>query len=381
MGRLGERPENSAGRFGGKAEYMGPIREWFRRQLNDPQIVGLSLVLLLGFLVVVVFGHMLATVLASLMLVYLLEGTVNQLQRFGTPRLLSVTLVFLVFSAFLLLLLFTIMPLLSRQIAQLVEQLPNMISRGQASIELLPQKYPHLFSEDQVDALIGAVRRETISMGQRLLASFSFQSVVALFTLLIYLVLMPMLVFFFLKDKDRLLGWVRHYVLPRELGLTHKVWREVDRQIGNYIRGKFIEIGIVWLATYLAFLVMDLQFALLLAVLVGLSVIIPYIGAIVVTVPVVLIAYFQWGFNSTFVYLVIVYTVIQTLDGNVLVPVLFSEVVNLHPVAIIVAILIFGGVWGFWGVFFAIPLATLIQAVLHAWPTGGAEQSEPDSTP
>jgi putative permease len=60
--------------------------------------------------------------------------------------------------------------------------------------------------------------------------------------------------------------------------------------------------------------------------------------------------------------------VLQALDGYLLVPLLFSEVVNLHPVAIIIAILVFGGLWGFWGVFFAIPLATLVNAVLHAWP-------------
>jgi len=62
------------------------------------------------------------------------------------------------------------------------------------------------------------------------------------------------------------------------------------------------------------------------------------------------------------------YAVIQLLDGNVLVPVLFSEVVSLYPVAIIIAVLVFGGIWGFWGVFFAIPLATLVNAVLRAWP-------------
>ena len=64
-----------------------------------------------------------------------------------------------------------------------------------------------------------------------------------------------------------------------------------------------------------------------------------------------------------------VYLVIQALDGNVLVPFLFSEAVNLHPVAIILAVLFFGGIWGVWGVFFAIPLATLIKAVISAWPT------------
>ena len=64
----------------------------------------------------------------------------------------------------------------------------------------------------------------------------------------------------------------------------------------------------------------------------------------------------------------IAYAIIQALDGNVLVPLLFSEALDLHPVAIIVAIVVFGGLWGFWGIFFAIPLATVVQAVLKAWP-------------
>ena len=80
---------------------------------------------------------------------------------------------------------------------------------------------------------------------------------------------------------------------------------------------------------------------LLLGLLVGLSVLIPYVGAVAVTVPVAVIAYFQWGFTSDYAWLIGAYFVIQALDGNVLVPLLFSEVVNLHPVAIIVAILVY----------------------------------------
>jgi len=84
--------------------------------------------------------------------------------------------------------------------------------------------------------------------------------------------------------------------------------------------------------------------------------------------PIAFVAYFQWGWGWSFGQVMIAYAVIQALDGNVLVPLLFSEALNLHPVAIIVAILVFGGLWGFWGVFFAIPLATVVQAVLKAWP-------------
>jgi len=110
------------------------------------------------------------------------------------------------------------------------------------------------------------------------------------------------------------------------------------------------------------------NYAMLLSVVVGLSGLVPYVGATVVTIPVLLVAYVQWKWGNEFVYLMTVFLIIQALDGYVLVPLLFSEVVNLHPVAIIVAILFFGGVWGFWGVFFAIPLATLVQAVMVAWP-------------
>ena len=102
--------------------------------------------------------------------------------------------------------------------------------------------------------------------------------------------------------------------------------------------------------------------------LVGVSVLIPYIGAVLVTIPVVVVAMFQWGIGADFWTLIVAYLVVQALDGNLLVPILFSEAVNLHPLVIILSVIIFGGLWGFWGVFFAIPLATLVKAVIHAWP-------------
>jgi putative permease len=142
----------------------------------------------------------------------------------------------------------------------------------------------------------------------------------------------------------------------------------MDQQIANYVRGKVVEIVIVGSITYVAFLWLGLSYAALLAMIVGLSVLVPYIGATLVTIPVALIGYVQWGVSTEFYTLMIVYGIIQALDGNVLVPLLFSEAVNLHPVAIIVAVLFFGSLWGLWGVFFAIPLATLIKAVMNAWP-------------
>jgi putative permease len=142
----------------------------------------------------------------------------------------------------------------------------------------------------------------------------------------------------------------------------------MNQQVTNYIRGKVLEMIIVGVATYLVFWVMDLRYSLLLAVLVGISVLIPYIGAMLVTIPVVIVAMFQWGLGADFWTLIVAYLVVQGLDGNVIVPLLFSEAVNLHPLVIILSVVVFGGLWGFWGVFFAIPLATLVKAVVHVWP-------------
>ena len=354
---------------------MKIVQAWFERHFSDPQVVGLALVLLAGFAVVMLAGQMLAPVIASIIIAYLLVGPVNYLQSKGLPRLLSVTLVSLAFLAFVFFVMFALLPMLSRQAAQLLQQLPQMLLSGQELLLELPNRYPELFSKAQVRDLIHSIRVETFAYGQKVV-TLSLSSVVGVLTIVVYVILVPLLVFFFLKDKERILAWFLNFV-PPERHLLSQVWADMDLQIGNYVRGKFIEILIVWLVTFVTFSIMGMDFAMLLGVVVGLSVLIPYIGAAAATFPVAVLAYFQWGFGSDFAYILIAYAIIQALDGNALVPLLFSEVVNLHPVAIIVAVLIFGGLWGFWGVFFAIPLATLVQAVLKAWPTKPRDSDAP----
>ena len=179
--------------------------------------------------------------------------------------------------------------------------------------------------------------------------------------------LIPVLVFLFLKDKDRILGWIRAYMPPGS-GLAAEVWRDVDQQLGNYVRGKVLEIVLIWIVSGGVFWMLGLHYAMLVGAVVGLSVVIPYVGAMVGTIPIAAVAYFQWGWALPAAYVLIAYGAIHFFDGNILEPVLFAGVVDLHPVAIIIALLFFGGVWGFWGVFFAIPLAALAHAVLKAWP-------------
>jgi putative permease len=345
---------------------MELLRDWFKRSFSDPQVVILGVVLVIGFAVIIGMGRWLAPMFASIVIAYLLEAVVSRLQKLGLNRLIAVIIVFLLFITVLIFLTFGLIPIVIRQLTALVQQTPNYISQGQDLLKQLPEAYPKLVSEEQVQVIINQIGQELAVWGQQAL-SWSLGSVASVIGLIIYLVLVPVLVFFLLKDKDLMIGWFSNY-LPRERTLVNRVWTESEAQIANYVRGKVTEIFIVGSVTYITFMILGLQYSALLATLVGFSVLVPYIGAAVATIPIALIAFFQFGWTWEFGQVVIAYTIIQALDGNLLVPLLFSEVVNLHPVAIILAILVFGGLWGFWGIFFASPLATFVKAVINAWP-------------
>ena len=352
---------------------MNLIRSWWQRYFSDPQALILLFLLTLGLIVVLTMGHMLAPVIASIIIAYLREGMVRRLMRLSLNRFMSVLVTFVFFLITYLLLLFWLFPLLSTQVSQLLQQLPSMISAAQQALLELPAKYPKMITENQIRELAVIIRSEIGGTAQYILTK-SLASVPGLIAIIVYLFLVPLLVFFFLKDKELISQWVSGF-MPKERRLAMTVWKEVNTQIASYVRGKAWEIVVVWSVSYAVFSFFGLQFAMLLSVLVGLSVIIPYVGAAVVTIPVVLIAFFQWGWVPQTGWLIIAYGIIQALDGNVLVPLLFSEVVNLHPIAIIIAILIFGGLWGFWGVFFAIPLATVVQVLLKVWPRRDAAET------
>ncbi len=346
---------------------MELVKEWYRRYLSNPQVLILALLLAAGFLAVLWFSDILAPLFVAVVVAYLLEGLVRQIMRLRIPRLPAVMVVFTLFMLFVLAVAIYLIPKLSRQATALFQELPAMLIRAEALILELPTRYPNLFSENQVLQWVDSMKLEVTAYGQELFAR-TVSSFVAILTVIVYVILVPILVFFLMKDKERILGWVRAR-LPRDRALATTVWVDVDRQIGNYIRGKFWEILIIFSICFATFSWFGLQYAALLSLLVGLSVLIPWVGAVIVTFPIMLIAYFQWGFTTEWAWVMGAYFVIQAFDANILVPLLYSEVVDLHPIAIIAAVLFFGGVWGLWGVFFSIPLATLVQAVMKAWPS------------
>jgi len=347
-------------------KFLGIIGGWLNEYFSNEEAVYLIVLIVVALILLATLGGFLAPVLTGLVIAFLLQGLVKQLERYRMRRAPAVYLSFLLFLGGVLAVMFLVVPLLWQQMQDLVALLPRVVGRVREGATELADRFPEYVTEEQISALVDQGARELANVSATLLET-AFSQVFSLAALLIYLVLVPISVFFFLKDKDELLAWV-HSLLPSDRPLLTSVGDEMNQQLGNYVRGKFIEILIVGATTFVSFTFLGLNYAALLGVLVGISVLIPYVGAAVVTLPVFVVAVIQFGWSWDLGVIMIVYGVIQFLDGNVLVPLLFSEVVDLHPITIIVAVLAFGGLWGVWGVFFAIPLATLIKAIYKAWP-------------
>jgi putative permease len=341
--------------------------QWYKRKFSDPNAITLLVILLCAFLFVFFFNNLLMPVFVAIGIAFLLDLPVFRLMHLGFSRVLSVSIVVTAFIGVSLVGILGLMPIIWQQSSNLLHEVPQMVSQGQTYLLTLPEQYPDLINAGQIETLISAVNDKLIEWGQLALRA-SLNSISDIVALLIYLILVPLMVFFFLKDKKELISSVTSF-LPKERLMATKVGDEMYQQIMNYIRGKVIEILIVGTASTIAFIALGLNYAVLLGVLVGLSVLVPYVGATIVTFPVLLVALFQFGTGSEFGYVMLAYGIIQAIDGNIIVPLLFSEAVNLHPVTIIISVILFGGMWGFWGVFFAIPLATLVKAVLNAWPS------------
>ncbi|AKO46895.1 AI-2E family transporter [[Haemophilus] ducreyi] len=344
------------------------FQTWYKKKFNDPQAIALLGILLVSFCILYFFSDLLMPLLVAIVFAYLLEWPIKLLSyHLKMPRLFSLILVLGSFISLCTFLFIFLLPNLWNQAVTFIRDLPSMFNLLNAWIQALPEHYPELIDYAMLDSLMSSLKIKILSFGESLL-TLSVNSIISLVGLGIYAFLVPLMVFFLLKDKPL---FVRSFVkiLPKHRRLVTNVWFEMQQQIANYIRGKVLEILIVAIVTYAIFLFFGLRYPLLLSVAVGLSVLIPYIGAVLVTIPVALIALLQFGISPEFYYLLLAFVISQLLDGNLIVPFLFSEAVNLHPLTIIVAVLIFGGLWGFWGVFFAIPLATLAKAVIKALPS------------
>lgn len=342
------------------------INNLFRKIFSNEETLVFALLLTGAFLTLFFLGNILTPFLISIIFAYLLVGMQTRLEGYGLKSSIAL---FLTFSFFLLLgitLMVWLGPLVYQQLQSLILEVPKWVNAFMVFVQNVPEQYPDLVSSDQITAFLQTLSGQITAISQDFLKA-SIAGIQNTVSIAINLILLPILVFFFLFDRESIIAGCLS-ILPKKRAMLKKVWTEMDGQLSNYARGKAIEIVIVGLAAAIIFMYFDLQYIALLSVLVGFSVLIPFLGAFIVTLPVAAVGLLQFGLTFDFWLLIGAYLVLQILDGNLLVPLLFSDAVKLHPVIIMLAVFVFGSLFGFWGVFFAIPIATLIKAIWNSWP-------------
>lgn len=343
------------------------INKLFNKLFSNEESLIFSLLILTFLLVLYFFGGLLTPFIISLIFAYLLIGLTKNLIKYGLTELVSLIISYVIFLLSGIGFLVWLIPLIFQQTQAFFIEVPIWLNNFRSFIENLVQSNQELVSSDQISSFFTEFIGRLSSISQGVLdASISGIQDTLVFS--IYLIMIPVLVFFFLFDKERIVkGFLM--LLPKKRAMLSEVWIEMDDQLSNYVWGKGVEILIVGFAAAVIFGIMGLNYTALLSIIVGVSVLIPYVGAFLATIPVVIVAFLQFGIGFDLYMIVGLYLLLQALDGYLLVPILFSDAVKLHPVVIMLAVFVFGGIFGFWGAFFSIPLATFIKAVWNSWPS------------
>lgn len=370
------------------------FKDWYHRHFSQPGTIEFAVVLLAIFILIYYFMWLIGPLVVALCLAYCLDwGVIALMRRFALGRHAASFVVMIAFVGFALILFLLLVPQIVRQGAQMYDSLVLMSQEVVSDhpledqgaghrdfdtivtenlrqiVDDMPEPIPAMVTESSIFNTVRAVRTQFTVYLVNLMRTQLMPSVVNVFTYLMYLVIVPIFTFLMLYSKEILQRRVRLYLLPNNQILIKHFWPHMSRQIEGYIRGKMLHIIIITIVNTAAFQLFDLNYAFLLGFGVGLSVIIPYVGAVLIAIPVVIVALLQFGLSMMLFWLLLVYLIIQLLDSNFLTPMLFSKAMNLDAFSILAAILIFGGLWGFWGVFFAIPLATFIKTLILGWPS------------
>jgi predicted PurR-regulated permease PerM len=323
---------------------------------------------LLGFGVLLwVLSPILAPFLAAAILAYILDPLVDKLEARGVPRAVGTVLAVLLLILAVALLLVIILPLFYKEISQLIEQMPGFVEQIKTkalpwvneklgvSITLDPSSFRQFVTDNLQDAG-GVAKKVFSSVGVGGLAVVGF---------LVNVLLIPVVLFYVLRDWDHLVASVDS-IIPRRFHATVSgLTREIDAILSEFLRGQ-LSVMLMMAVFYVAGLwLVGLNFALPVGIITGLLVFVPYLGSGTGLLLGTVASVMQFPSMTGVMLVWAVFAIGQILEGFVVTPWLVGDRIGLHPVAVIFALLAFGQVFGFFGLLLALPASAAILVGLR----------------
>lgn len=315
-----------------------------------------------------IWSGILTPFVTAAILAYLADPLVNKLVRWRVPRTAATVLVFVAVITIVLIVLLFMIPMIERQVRLLIRLVPQVLNWLQHTvIPLLHEKF-----QIDIDLNLNIVRDTVMStLGgqttwsiQRIVSTVS-HSGLALLSIIVNLLLVPVVMFYLLRDWHQVLAGVE-VLLPRKIANTVlQLSHECDEVLGAFLRGQLlvmIALGIIYaIGLWLG----GLQLGLLIGLMAGALSIVPYLGFVVGIGVALVAALFQFGTYSSVIFVLVVFGIGQTIESSVLTPILVGDRIGLHPVAVIFAIMAGGNMFGFVGVLLALPVASVIMVLLR----------------
>lgn len=291
---------------------------------------------------------------------YLLYPITNWLKQYNFPNVLSILLIYLTFIGGTVYVVYRVYPVALIQLQDLNEHLPQFIKMYEDTIyqmyvstSFLPEAV-----HDQMDQFIFNIETTLENIVGRLIGGFT-----KIFDFIVLITVIPVLVFYFLKDYNSIKKYVKGFLPTKYRQMMSQLVKAIDQSLGGYIRGQLLVSAFISLLTLIVFHILGVKYALLLAIIMGLTNIIPYFGPIIGAIPAVAITITVSTKLAIFV--IITVFVIQIVESNFISPYIVGKTMNIHPVAIIFALLLGGQLYGIIGMIIAVPALTIIKEIIE----------------
>ncbi|PHS35453.1 MAG: AI-2E family transporter [Alkaliphilus sp.] len=326
-------------------------------------IIFTSLVLILMFEIRAVLFSILSPFIFAMILAYILSPAVKFVEKRGVSRLLSVLLVYISISITILIISITIVPRISNEIKELVESLPeftnevydysyDLYMKFSKNVDNLPSEF---------DGVKNILEDNTDRMQKFIVNTISgiTNSLLAVFSKIVSIVLVPILAFYFLKDTTKIKKSLI-LTIPKKYRVSIlEIVRDLDEVLGGFITGQLIVAAFIGILTTIALLVLGVRFAIIVGFIAGIANVIPYFGPIIGIVPGVLFALLDSPTKALWV--LGIFVAIQQIESAILSPKIVGNKVGIHPIIVILVLLTGGKLFGVVGLMIAIPLAGTIK--------------------
>lgn len=295
------------------------------------------------------------------LIAYLLYPIIERLHQYNIHRGIAILLIYIVFFGGVGYLVYRVYPAIVNQVEDLANNLPNIIHTYQKLIYSI-YEYTAFMPEnvhDKMDEFFGNIEHSLDKQFTNIIGGFT-----KIFDMIITITVIPVLVFYFLKDYNKIKKFIKRFIPRKYVQRISKIVHAMDDSLGDYIRGQLIVCLFVSLTAILIFKFLKIEYALLLGILMGITNIIPYFGPIIGAIPVTVIAFTTTNSIKLVLFALIGIFVIQIIEGNLLSPYIVGKSVAIHPIAIIFALLLGGQLFGVLGMILAVPVLTIIRVIM-----------------